>query len=158
MGLFDGKVVVITGAGGGIGRAHALAFASEGAKVVVNDLGGTRDGSGNNSSMADQVVAEIKAMGREAVANYDNVAVMEGAERLVKTAVDAFGGVDILVNNAGILRDKTLLKMEEPMWDAVIAVHLKGTFCVTQVAARKMVEQGRGGRIINTTSLACLLG
>ncbi|MFM7201074.1 MAG: SDR family NAD(P)-dependent oxidoreductase [Myxococcota bacterium] len=157
-GLFSGKVVIITGAGGGIGRAHALAFAKEGAQVVVNDVGTSRDGSGEATGMAAQVVAEIQALGGQAAANTDSVATMQGAENLLKTALDAFGRVDILVNNAGILRDKTLLKMEEPMWDAVIAVHLKGTFCCTQVVAKKLVEQNQGGRIINTTSYAGLIG
>jgi NAD(P)-dependent dehydrogenase (short-subunit alcohol dehydrogenase family) len=158
MGLLDGKVAIVTGAGGGIGRCHALAFAGEGAKVVVNDLGGARDGSGAGSEMADAVVAEINAAGGEAVADYNSVASMEGAQAVVKTAVDAFGRVDILVNNAGILRDKTLLKMDEAMWDAVIAVHLKGAFAMTQASARQMVEQGQGGRIINTSSTSGLLG
>ncbi len=158
MGLLDGKVAVVTGAGGGIGRAHALAFAKEGAKVIVNDLGGARDGSGGGSQMADDVVAEIKAAGGEAAANYASVSTLEGAQAIVQSAVDAFGRIDILVNNAGILRDKSLLKMEEAMWDAVIAVHLKGTFAVSQAAARKMVEQGQGGRIINTSSTSGLIG
>src|SRR5688572_17123080 len=113
MGLFDGKVVIVTGSGGGIGRAHALAFAKEGAAIVVNDLGGTRDGTGASQKMADAVVEEITKAGGRAAANYDSVADFEGARRLVKTAMDAFGRVDILVNNAGILRDKSMLKMEE---------------------------------------------
>src|SRR5580693_1154069 len=121
MGLLDGKVVIVTGAGAGIGRAHALLFAREGAKVVVNDLGGARDGTGASGSA-----------GGEAVANGDTVATAEGAASIVKSAVDAFGRVDALVNNAGILRDKSFLKMDEAMWDAVIAVHLKGTFLVSQ--------------------------
>ena len=158
MGLLDGKVAIVTGSGGGLGRSHVLAFAREGAKVVVNDLGGARDGSGSGSQMADQVVQEVRAAGGEAVANYDSVATLDGAHSIVQTAVDAFGRVDILVNNAGILRDKTLLKMEEAMWDVVIAVHLKGTFAVTQAAARRMVEQAQGGRIINTSSIAGLMG
>jgi NAD(P)-dependent dehydrogenase (short-subunit alcohol dehydrogenase family) len=158
MGLLDGKVAIVTGAGGGIGRAHALAFAKEGAKVIVNDLGGARDGSGGGSQMADNVVAEIQAAGGEAAANYDSVASIDGAQGIVQSAVDAFGRVDILVNNAGILRDKSLLKMEEAMWDLVIAVHLKGTFAVTQAAARVMAEQGQGGRIINTSSTSGLIG
>jgi len=158
MGLLEGKVAIITGAGGGIGRAEALLFAKEGAKVVVNDVGGTRDGSGASQSMADAVVREIEALGGKAVANYDSVATVEGAEAIVKTAVDAFGRLDILVNNAGILRDKTLLKMDEAMWDSVVAVHLKGTFLCTQAAARQMIAQGEGGRIVNTTSLSGMLG
>jgi NAD(P)-dependent dehydrogenase (short-subunit alcohol dehydrogenase family) len=158
MGLLDGKVAIVTGAGGGLGRCHALAFAKEGAKVVVNDYGGARDGSGPGTTMADSVVKEIRAAGGEAAANYESVATMAGAQAIVQTAVDAFGRVDILVNNAGILRDKTLLKMDEAMWDTVIAVHLKGTFAVTQAAAGRMVEQNQGGRIINTSSASGLIG
>jgi NAD(P)-dependent dehydrogenase (short-subunit alcohol dehydrogenase family) len=158
MGLLDGKVAIITGAGGGIGRAEALLFAREGAKVVVNDLGGTRDGTGSSESAASKVVEEIKAAGGEAVPSFDSVATVEGAARIVKTAVDAFGRVDVLVNNAGILRDKTLLKMDEGMWDAVVAVHLKGTFLCTQAAAKQMVAQGGGGRIVNTTSVSGMMG
>ncbi|MFX0062978.1 MAG: SDR family NAD(P)-dependent oxidoreductase [Candidatus Hermodarchaeota archaeon] len=159
MGLFDGKVVVITGAGGGIGRSHALSFAQEGAKVVVNDLGTTPDGSGKGTtSMADKVVEEIKQMGGVAVANYDTVATMEGGENILKIALENYGRVDILINNAGILRDKTIIKMEEKNWDEVLNVHLKGTFACTRAAARIMKEQGTGGRIINTVSAAGLLG
>jgi NAD(P)-dependent dehydrogenase (short-subunit alcohol dehydrogenase family) len=158
MGLLDGKVAIVTGAGGGIGRCHALALAKEGAKVVVNDVGGDRSGTGGGKGMADRVVDEIKAAGGEAVANYDSVATMAGGKAIVQTALDAFGRLDILVNNAGILRDKTLLKMEEPMWDAVIAVHLKGTFACTQPAAAYMKDAGHGGRIINTSSTSGLLG
>lgn len=158
MGLLDGKVAVITGAGGGIGRAHALLFAQEGAKVVVNDLGGARDGTGRGTTMAENVVAEIRAAGGEAVPNFDDVSEREGAERIVKTALDAFGQLDILVNNAGILRDKTLLKMEDAMWDLVVKVHLRGTYLCTQAAAKHMSERGKGGRIINTSSVSGLLG
>jgi len=158
MGLLEGFVAIITGAGGGIGRAEALLFAREGAKVVVNDLGGARDGSGSDDAMASKVVAEIVAAGGQAVANFDSVATPEGAARIVKTAVDAFGRVDVLVNNAGILRDKTLLKMDEAMWDVVIAVHLKGTFLCTQAAVKQMVAQGGGGRIVNTTSVSGMMG
>ncbi len=158
MGLLDGKVAVITGAGGGIGKCHALAFAKEGAKVVVNDLGGARDGTGGGGTMADAVVEEIKKAGGEAAANYDSVASMEGGKAVIKTAIDSFGKIDILVNNAGILRDKTMLKMDEGMWDLVIAVHLKGTFACTQAAAAVMKDQGTGGRIINTSSTSGLLG
>jgi len=158
MGVLDGKVAIVTGAGGGLGRCHALAFAKEGAKVVVNDYGVARDGSGPGTTMADSVVKEIRAAGGEAAANYESVATMAGAQAIVQTAVDAFGRVDILVNNAGILRDKTLLKMDEAMWDTVIAVHLKGTFAVTQAAAGRMVEQNQGGRIINTSSASGLIG
>jgi len=158
MGLLDGKVVIVTGAGGGIGHAHALSFAHEGAKVVVNDLGGARDGSGSSESLAAKVVEEIKAAGGEAVASYDSVASTEGAAALVKRGVDAFGRVDVLVNNAGILRDKSFLKMDEAMWDAVIAVHLKGTYLCSQVFAKQIVAQGGGGRIVNTTSVSGMLG
>jgi NAD(P)-dependent dehydrogenase (short-subunit alcohol dehydrogenase family) len=158
MGLLDGKVAIVTGAGGGIGRAEALLFAREGAKVVVNDLGGARDGSGAGEAAASAVVAEIVAAGGHAVASYDSVATSDGAAAIVKAAVDAFGRVDVLVNNAGILRDKTLLKMEEAMWDAVIAVHLKGTFLCTKAAAKQMVAQGGGGRIVNTTSVSGMMG
>jgi NAD(P)-dependent dehydrogenase (short-subunit alcohol dehydrogenase family) len=157
-GLLHGKVAVVTGAGGGIGRAEALLFASEGAKVVVNDLGGARDGTGSSDAMASKVVEEIKAAGGEAVASLDSVATAEGAVAIIKAAIDAFGRVDILVNNAGILRDKTLLKMDEAMWDVVIAVHLKGTFLCTQAAAKQMIAQGGGGRIINTTSVSGMMG
>ncbi|HEY3357767.1 MAG TPA: SDR family NAD(P)-dependent oxidoreductase [Polyangia bacterium] len=157
MGLCDGKVVIITGAGGGLGRAYALALAREGAKVVVNDVGGSRDGQGGGNAMADQVVAEIRAAGGAAVASYDSVSTMAGAEGIVKTATTTFGHLDALVNNAGILRDKTLLKMTEEMWDAVIAVHLKGTFACTLAAANAMKGSG-GGSIINTSSYAGLRG
>jgi NAD(P)-dependent dehydrogenase (short-subunit alcohol dehydrogenase family) len=158
MGLLDGKVAIVTGAGGGLGRAHALLLAKEGAKVVVNDLGGDRAGGGKGSQMADQVVDEIKAAGGEAAANYDNVATVEGGENIFKTAMDAFGKVDILVNNAGILRDKTHVKMEEPDWDSVIAVHLKGTYCVTRPVFKHLRERGEGGVIVNTTSTSGMLG
>ncbi len=158
MGLFDGKVVIVTGAGGGLGRAHALAFAKEGASVVVNDLGGTRDGSGQGNAMADQVVAEIRKAGGEAVASYDNVATVEGGSNITRIALDQFGKIDVLVNNAGILRDKTFHKMEESMWDLVMQVHTKQLFAVTQPVWRHMLERGEGGAIISTTSLAGLLG
>ena len=157
MGMFDGKIVVVTGAGGGLGRCHALGFAKEGAKVVINDLGTAPDGSGENKSMANMVVEEIKKLGGTAVANYDSVATKEGAEGIVKTALDNFGRIDIFVNNAGILRDKTLLNMPEDWWDIIIDVHLKGTFLCSQAAARAMKDNG-WGRIINTTSLAGLMG
>jgi NAD(P)-dependent dehydrogenase (short-subunit alcohol dehydrogenase family) len=158
MGLLDGKVAIVTGAGGGIGREHALALSREGAAVVINDLGGARDGSGKGSAMADQVVAEIRAAGGEAAANYDNVATVEGGERICKSALDAFGQVDVLINNAGILRDKTLSKLTEDLWDPVIAVHLKGTYCVTRPVFNHMKESGRGGAIINTSSTSGLNG
>ncbi len=158
MGLMDGKVVVITGAGGGIGRAEALLFAREGAKVVVNDLGGARYGSGASPSLADGVVEEIRALGGEAVASYDTVTTAAGAQAIVAAAVAAFGRVDTWINNAGILRDRTLLKLDEAGWDAVIEVHLKGTFLCTQAAARQMIQQGEGGRIVNTTSVSGMMG
>jgi NAD(P)-dependent dehydrogenase (short-subunit alcohol dehydrogenase family) len=159
LGIFQDKVVIITGAGRGIGRSHALAFAREGAKVVVNDLGTELDGSGATTQIADSVVDEItNVIGGKAAGNYENVASIKGGENIVQSALDNFGKVDVLVNNAGILRDKTLLKMTEEMWDMVIAVHLKGTFSCTRAAARVMREQGTGGSIINTTSIAGILG
>ena len=155
---FDGRVAIITGAGGGLGRVYALEFAKRGAKVVVNDLGGARDGMGEGSTTpAQKVVEEIKALGGEAVANYDSVATPEGGERIVKAALDAFGTVDILINNAGILRDKSLLKMEPETWQAVIDVHLNGAYHVTKPAFAVMKEKGYG-RIIMTTSAAGLYG
>ncbi|MCC6558442.1 MAG: SDR family NAD(P)-dependent oxidoreductase [Polyangiaceae bacterium] len=158
MGLLDGKVAIITGAGGGIGRAEALLFAREGARVVVNDLGGARDGTGSSEAAASKVAEEIRAAGGEAVASFDSVASSAGAYRIVQAAIDAFGRVDVLVNNAGILRDKTLLKMDEAMWDVVIDVHLKGTFLCTQAAVRQMIAQGGGGRVVNTTSVSGMMG
>lgn len=158
MGLLDGKVVIVTGAGGGIGREYALALAKEGASVVVNDLGGARDGTGGSSAMADQVVEEIKAAGGEAVANYDSVDSVEGGQGVLKTALDAFERVDVLVNNAGILRDKSFANTTEDLWDPVIAVHLKGTYCVTHAVYRHMKESGQGGVIINTSSTSGLNG
>ncbi len=158
MGLLDGKVAVITGAGNGIGRATALLFAKEGAQVVVNDIGCTRDGSGQDAQAADQVVAEIKTLGGEAASNTDSVATASGAKQIIHSALDTFGRLDILINIAGILRDKTLLKLEEELWDAVIAVHLKGSFLCSQAAALHMKERGGGGRIINTTSVSGMLG
>jgi NAD(P)-dependent dehydrogenase (short-subunit alcohol dehydrogenase family) len=158
MGLLDGKVAIVTGAGGGIGRAEALLFAREGAKVVVNDVGGTRDGSGADASVAERVVAEIRAAGGEAVANHDSVATPEGAQAIVSAAVSTWGRLDVLVNNAGILRDKTLLKLSVEAFDEVVAVHLRGTFLCTQAAAKQLVEQREGGRIVNTTSVSGMLG
>jgi NAD(P)-dependent dehydrogenase (short-subunit alcohol dehydrogenase family) len=158
MGLLDGKVAIITGSGGGIGRAHALLFAKEGARVVVNDMGGARDGTGNSESAAAKVVQEIEAAGGVAVANFDDVSKAEGAQRIVKAGVDAWGRVDILVNNAGILRDKSFLKMDDAMWDSVVAVHLTGTYRVSQAFAKQLVSQGGGGRIVNTTSVSGMMG
>jgi NAD(P)-dependent dehydrogenase (short-subunit alcohol dehydrogenase family) len=152
-----GRVAVITGAGGGIGRQHAKLFAQQGAKVVVNDLGGERDGTGSGSAMADAVVGEITQAGGEAIANYDNVATVAGGRRIIQTALDAFGQVDIVVNNAGILRDKSFHKMTSEQWDAVVRVHLYGAFHVTRAAWPHMRDQ-RFGRVIVTTSTSGLFG
>ncbi len=146
-----GKVAVVTGAGRGIGRGHALLLAAEGAKVVVNDLGGAADGTGADKAPADEVVEEIRKMGGEAVANYDSVATMEGGERIIKAAIDNFGRLDILVNNAGVLRDRMVFNMTEEEWDTVISVHLKGHFTCTKFAC-VLFRQQRSGRIINTSS------
>ncbi|BBO78403.1 hypothetical protein DSCW_58200 [Desulfosarcina widdelii] len=155
---FDGQVAVVTGAGGGLGRVYALELARRGACVVVNDFGGARDGSGGGSaSPADLVVTEIQAAGGQAVANYDNVATVEGGENIVRTAIDTFGSVDIVINNAGILRDKSFTKMEPENWDAVMAVHLNGACHVTRPAFAAMKEK-RYGRIVMTTSAAGLYG
>ncbi len=154
---FTGRVAIVTGAGGGLGRNHAIELAKRGAKVVVNDLGGSRTGVGSSRSAADHVVEEIRALGGEAVPNYDNVATPEGGENIVKTAMDAFGKVDILINNAGILLDSTIAKMDEKKWDALVAVHLKGTFCVTKPAFIQMMKQGYG-RVVMTTSGSGLFG
>ena len=156
-GLCTGRVVVITGAGNGIGRAHALAFAAQGAKVVVNDLGGSRDGTGSSAGPAQVVADEITAAGGEAVANTDDISSWPGAERLIRQAVDTFGGLDVVVNNAGILRDRMIVTMTEQDWDAVIAVHLKGTFAVLHHAAAYWRQRSKEGhandaRVINTTS------
>jgi NAD(P)-dependent dehydrogenase (short-subunit alcohol dehydrogenase family) len=150
-----GKVAIVTGAGRGIGRGEALALASEGAKVVVNDLGGAVDGTGAANSPADEVVAEIKKMGSDAVANYDSVASWQGGENIVKTAVDAFGRLDILVNNAGILRDRMVFNMSEEDWEIIMKVHLFGHFFTTRHACT-IFRQQRSGRIINTSSVAGL--
>jgi NAD(P)-dependent dehydrogenase (short-subunit alcohol dehydrogenase family) len=155
---FDGRVAIVTGAGAGLGRVYALELAKRGAHVVVNDLGGARDGSGKGSkNPADQVVAEILALGGEAVASYDSVASVKGGENIVQTALDAFGTVDILINNAGILRDKTFLKMEPQNWQAVLDVHLNGAYHVSRPAFGVMKEKGYG-RILLTTSAAGLYG
>ncbi len=163
MGKLDGRVAIITGAGRGIGREHALLFASEGAKVVINDLGGAMDGSGDDRTPAQQVVDEIKAMGGEAIANADNVADWEGGQRLINAAVEAFGDINVLVNNAGILRDRVLVNMTEEEWDSVIQVHLKGHFVPTRWAAAYWREQSKAGKqvqasVINTSSTSGLLG
>jgi NAD(P)-dependent dehydrogenase (short-subunit alcohol dehydrogenase family) len=158
MGLLDGKVAIITGAGGGIGRQHALLFAKEGAKVVVNDLGGDRAGGGKGSQMADGVVEEIKKAGGDAVANYDSVSTREGADGMLWSALNKFGKVDILVNNAGVLRDKTFLNMSDADWNLVFDVHMKGTYYCAQAVCRQLKVQNSGGRIINTTSVSGLMG
>ncbi len=154
---FDGRVAIVTGAGGGLGRAYALELAKRGAKVVVNDLGGGKDGSGGSQSAADKVVEEIKGMGGEAVASYESVSTAEGGEAIVGTAVKAFGRVDIVINNAGILRDRTFAKMDGESWDAVMGGHLKGAYHVTRPAFVKMREQGYG-RVVLTSSAAGLYG
>jgi NAD(P)-dependent dehydrogenase (short-subunit alcohol dehydrogenase family) len=151
------RVVVVTGAGGGLGRQYALTLAGEGACVVVNDLGGSRDGTGSGSAMADQVVAEITAAGGRAVANYDSVADPQGAENIVKTALDEFGKVDGVVSNAGILRDGTFHKMSSENWDAVLKVHLYGGYNVIRAAWPHFREQGYG-RIVVATSTSGLFG
>ncbi len=163
MGTLDGRVAIITGAGRGIGREHALLFASEGAKVVVNDLGGAADGTGGDATPAEEVVAEIKAAGGEALANHDNVADWDGAKRLVDTAVEGFGGLDVLVNNAGILRDRMFANLTAEEWDAVIHVHLRGHFCPTRHAAGYWREKVKAGgtvqaSVINTSSTSGLFG
>ncbi|MEN9823117.1 MAG: hypothetical protein RLZ04_1543, partial [Actinomycetota bacterium] len=154
---YDGKVVIITGAGGGLGRQHALLMASRGALVVVNDLGGAIDGSGSDKGAAERVVDEIKAIGGEAVADTNSVATPEGGKGIVQTALDAFGRVDVVINNAGILRDKAFHNMEPDLLNPVIDVHLKGAFNVTQPAWVVMREQGYG-RIVSTSSAAGIFG
>jgi NAD(P)-dependent dehydrogenase (short-subunit alcohol dehydrogenase family) len=161
MGALDGRVAIITGAGRGIGREHALLFAREGAKVVVNDLGATNDGTGADISPAQQVVNEIEAMGGEAIVNGENVADWEGAQRMINAAIETFGDLDILVNNAGILRDRVLVNMTEEEWDAVIAVHLKGHFAPSRWAASYWREQHKAGvtkprNIVHTSSTSGL--
>ena len=163
MGALEGRVAIITGAGRGIGREHALLFAAEGARVVVNDLGGNLDGSTSEASPAEEVVAEIRAMGGEAIANHDNVAEWEGGARLIASALEAFGELHVLVNNAGILRDRVLVNLSESDWDSVINVHLKGHFVPTRHAAAYWREQAKAGRevkasVINTSSTSGLLG
>ncbi len=158
-----GKVAIVTGAGRGIGRGHALALAGAGARLVVNDLGGSLAGKGSDLTPAQQVVAEIEAAGGEAAADGENVADFAGAERLVRHALDAFGRLDILVNNAGILRDRMLVNMTEEEWDAVIAVHLKGHFAPTRHAAAHWRERSKAGdevraRVINTSSPSGVFG
>ncbi|MGH9054784.1 MAG: SDR family oxidoreductase [Acidimicrobiales bacterium] len=161
--ICDGRVVVVTGGGRGIGRGHALEFAHQGAKVVVNDLGAEVDGTGGSPGPAGEVVDAIRAAGGEAVANGDDVSDWDGAKRLVHTAIDTFGGLDVLVNNAGILRDRMLVNMTPDEWDAVVRVHLRGTFAPARVAAEYWRERVKAGetndaRIINTTSASGIYG
>ena len=158
MGLLDRKVAIVTGAGRGIGRGEALALGKAGAKVVVNDVGGSLTGDGNEASIADQVAEEITEGGGIAVGNSSDISTIEGVDQLMWTAMNRFGRVDILVNNAGIIRDRTLLNMREEEWDPVLKVHLKGTFLCSRAAARIMKQQGDGGAIIYTSSIAGLIG
>ena len=162
-GICEGRIVIVTGAGRGIGRGHALEFARQGAKVVVNDIGAESDGTGSSTGPAGEVVDAIRAMGGEAVANGSDIADWEGAQALIQTAVDTFGGLDILVNNAGFLRDRMLFSSGEEEWDAVIRVHLKGHFAPARFASaywRELSKNGNivDGRIINTSSGAGLMG
>lgn len=157
----DGRVAIITGAGRGIGREHALLFADEGARIVVNDLGGANDGEGTDQMPAEEVAAEIRALGGEAIANADNVADWEGAQHLVNSAIETFGDLDIVVNNAGILRDRVIVNMTESEWDSVIAVHLKGHFAPTRWAAAYWREEHKAGRgkrrnLVHTSSTSGL--
>jgi len=161
--MCEGRVAVVTGAGRGIGREHALMLASEGAKVVVNDVGGSRDGEGHSEGPAHDVVAEIEGMGGQAAANGDDISDWDGASAVVQQAIDTFGRIDVVVNNAGILRDRMLVNMTEAEWDAVIKVHLKGTFLVSRFAAAYWRERSKAGetndaRIINTTSPSGIYG
>jgi len=163
MGALDGRVAIITGAGRGIGREHALLFAAEGAKVVVNDIGGGLDGSSDVATPAEEVVAEIESMGGEALASHDDVATWDGGERLVRSTIEAFGDLHVLVNNAGILRDRVLVNLSEEDWDAVINVHLKGHFVPLHHAATYWREQAKDGKVVrasvvNTSSTSGLLG
>jgi NAD(P)-dependent dehydrogenase (short-subunit alcohol dehydrogenase family) len=161
--LNEGRVAIVTGAGRGIGREHALLLARHGASVVVNDLGGSMDGEGADKGPAQQVVDEIEALGGKAIANTDDISDFDGAERLIRSAIDTFGGLDILINNAGILRDRMLTNMSEAEWDAVIKVHLKGTFAPCRHAAAYWRERAKAGeandaRIINTSSPSGIYG
>src|SRR5579871_5175566 len=163
MGALDGRVAIITGAGRGIGREHALLFAAEGAKVVVNDLGGGLHGESEATSAAEQVVEEIRSFGGEAIANHDDVADWAGGQHLVRSAVEHFGDLHVLVNNAGILRDRVLVNLSEEDWDSVIKVHLKGHFVPSRHAAAYWRERAKEGHevkasIINTSSTSGLLG
>lgn len=154
---FKERVAIVTGAGSGLGRTYALELAKRGAKVIVNDLGGAIDGTGNSASAADKVVEEIKLLGGQAIPNYDNVALPEGGAKMTEMALEEFGGVDIVINNAGILRDKSFIKMEASNWDAVLKVHLTGAYNVTHPAFNIMRKRGYG-RIIMTTSASGLFG
>jgi NAD(P)-dependent dehydrogenase (short-subunit alcohol dehydrogenase family) len=163
MGILDGKIAIVTGSGHGIGRGEALELAAQGAKVVINDLGGSSTGEGSDKRAADEVVEVIKARGGEAVANYDDVSDFGGAENLINTAYEAFGGHDILVNNAGIIRDKMIVSMTEEDFDSVLRVHLKGTFATTKFACIRWRERFKGGEtvraaVVNTVSSAGLQG
>jgi NAD(P)-dependent dehydrogenase (short-subunit alcohol dehydrogenase family) len=161
--ICDGRVVIVTGAGRGIGRGHALEFARQGAKVVVNDIGAELDGTGGSDSPARQVVEEIRAAGGDAIVNGDDVADWEGAQRLIRTAVETFGGLDVVVNNAGFVRDRMFVNASEDEWDAVVRVHLKGHFCVGRWAGTYWRDRSKAGdavdaRIVNTSSGAGILG
>ena len=161
--LCDGRIVIVTGAGRGIGREEALEFARQGARVVVNDVGVSREGTGEDATPAQSVVDEIKALGGEAVANYDDVSDFDGAKQLVQTAIESFGGLDVLVNNAGILRDRMLVNMTIEEWDSVIKVHLRGTFATSHHAAVYWRERSKAGddvdaRLINTSSSSGIYG
>jgi NAD(P)-dependent dehydrogenase (short-subunit alcohol dehydrogenase family) len=158
MGLLNGKVAIVTGAGGGLGEAYAKLFAAEGARVVVNDLGGPRDGSGSDHGAAEAVVAAIRADGGEAVANTDDVSSVEGGQRILQSALDAFGQVDILVCNAGILRDRTFANIGEADWDAVVRVHLKGAYCCAHPVWTWMKDNAHPGVIVMTSSTSGLYG
>ena len=158
MGLFDGKVAIVTGAGRGVGRAEAMLLAQEGAKVVVNDLGGTGDGRGADAKVADQVVAEIKEAGGVAVANFSDISDLDGVDNMIWAALSKFGKLDIMINNAGILRDRTILNMPVEDYDIVMKVHARGTYLGIRAAARVMKTQNTGGVIINTTSVSGLCG
>lgn len=158
MGQLEGKVALVTGAGGGLGECHAMLLAKEGAMVVVNDLGGSRDGTGGGGGMADQVVANIKAAGGQAVADYGNVTNEDEANAMVQRAVNEFGKIDFLIANAGILRDKSFKNMTNDMWDIVIDVHLRGTYLTVKAAYNQMIEQGHGGSIVVTSSTSGLIG
>jgi NAD(P)-dependent dehydrogenase (short-subunit alcohol dehydrogenase family) len=158
MGLLEGKVAIVTGSGRGVGKAEVLAMAREGAKVVVNDLGGGLDGTGTRSMVADEVVKEVKDAGGQAASDYSDVGTLEGVDAMIWTALSKFGRLDIMVHNAGILRDKTILNMGEADWDLVQKVHAKGTFLCTRAAGRVMRQQGQGGVIMNTSSMSGLIG